>query len=118
MGLTQQKHCIFHKFCFALYSCVFTDAKPCVSTKRFSPPFRCECRSKVQAQKYKILFPLEHVFIFLQWLQTRISICCPSAVYRLTLTVGLRALLAQLRSAQTIMSACTPPTQQLPKMST
>lgn len=62
--LTQQNHCIFHNFCFAPYSCVFTDAKPCVSTKRFSPPFRSECWSKVQTQKYKLPFPSGTCFYF------------------------------------------------------
>lgn len=63
-ALTQQNHCIFHNFCFALYSCVFTDVKPCVSTKRFSPPFRSECWSKVQTQKYKPPFPSGTCFYF------------------------------------------------------
>lgn len=60
-------------------------------------------------------FPFVHVFIFLQWLQTRISICCPSAADRLTLAVGLGALLSQLRSAQ-MKRVCVD--TQLPKMST
>lgn len=62
--VTQQTHCVFHQCCFAIYSCVFTDAKPCVFSKRATLPFRCEGRSKVQTQKYKILFPSERAFIF------------------------------------------------------
>lgn len=35
--LTQQNHCVLHQFCFALYSCVFTDAKPmCLQQKVYS----------------------------------------------------------------------------------
>lgn len=98
--VTQQTHCVFHQCCFAIYSCVFTDAKPCVFSKRATLPFRCEGRSKVQTQKYKILFPSERAFIFFWWLHTRISICCPYASYRLTLAVGLARLLSQLRSAE------------------
>lgn len=104
--VTQQTHCVFHQCCFAIYSCVFTDAKPCVFSKRATLPFRCEGRSKVQTQKYKILFPSERAFIFFWWLHTRISICCPYASYRLTLAVGLARLLSQLRSAE-MNHSCT-----------
>lgn len=97
-ALTQRNHCVFRNFSL-LHTAVFSQMSSHVSsTKRFSPPFRSECGSKVQTQKYKLPSPLEHVFIFPQWLQTRIPICCPAAP-RLTLPVGLRALLSQLRRA-------------------
>lgn len=45
-------------------------------------------------------FPFGTCFYFLQWLYTRISICCPYAAYRLTSTAGFAMLLSQPRSTE------------------
>lgn len=70
-GLTQQNHCVFHGLCWAPFSCVFTDVKAMCLRQKVQRPLRCGAGSKGPARRHKILFPLDHVCVFMQRLPTR-----------------------------------------------